>query len=137
MDDMGIIMVVAGVKIVFSAVVGSLIGALFLQGASKMVCKFSPPYGTAYGACFWSSIAGGFVGLILGFALAAESEEAAVIVPLVIGFFISSGIVGGMLKNTDSESIGFGKGMGVVLVQTLLVVAVLILPLVLISSLAG
>ena len=137
MDDAGVFIVIAIVKGLFSAVVGSLIGALFLQGAARLVCKFMPPYGSAYGACFWSALAGGFVGVFFGFSLAEVSEGAAIMVPLVIGFFISSGIVGAMLKNPEDVSIGFGKGVLVVFVQTLFVVAIVMIPVLLISAMGG
>jgi hypothetical protein len=85
--------------------VESLLRAFFVQLATNFVCHFTPTYRSTYIACLIGSFAH-CVMIVIGLD----------VIPLfVIGFFISSGINGIVIKHPESGSIGFRKACHVLL----------------------
>ena len=95
--------------------IGALVGALFVQLATNWVCKFKPPYGTAYKAFLLTSLASliiaflvGFVGGLIG--IYENQKGRPPLIPLtVINLFVGAVIYGSLIKHPESGSIGFGK----------------------------
>jgi len=108
---------------VIGGAIAALIGALLVQLATHWVCKFKPPYGMAYKAIFLAYIASWVVGFFVGFMVAAaggEIDSATYLLIIIIGFFVTSGLYGIMIKHPESGPIGFSKACLVSLINLIM-----------------
>jgi len=102
------------IGMLIGAAIGSLLGAVVLQIATHWACKFRPPYGMAYKACFLVWAPSFVLGYATGFALGGAGVRlgwAGIIALEAVGVFFGAAIYGALLKHPDSRrSVGFGKG---------------------------
>jgi hypothetical protein len=98
------------VLIIFSAI-SSLLGAIFVQLATKIVAGFKPPYGTAYITTFISCCCVIACFIALPIISAGVNMGTVLILPLLVGFFTSSLLYGKKIRHPETGPIGFGKGM--------------------------
>lgn len=147
----GIIFVLLVVVIALSA--GALLGALFLQIATKWAMKFKIPYGKAFKTVLigtFASIALTMV-MALGYyggaysqggmeqvqALTKDSSTGLLfnLASAIMSFFLGATIYGQMIKYPDTDTpIGFKKGIRISLFQMLLGFLIA-LPLILVFAL--
>lgn len=108
---------------IIGAAIGSLIGAVFVRLATHWVCKFTPAYGMAYVATFYSYLTCNIIGIFVGLMIGTTGNlfnPITIILLMVIGFFIGAAIYGIMIKHPESGPIGFGKACLVNLVLLLI-----------------
>ena len=95
----------------------SLIGALFVKLAARIVISEWIPYGDAYKACFMAAIAGALISWIVQcFSPSSGEGMMSNIFALIISFFVSSSIYGNKILHPNTGAIGFAKGILVSLV---------------------
>jgi len=106
------------------AIIGSFVAAFVLQFAVKFVCKFKPSYWMAYEASFIVIIVcHGIVDFLLALVVIISGFT---VVPMLkvlsvlIGFFVTSGLVGRIIKHPETGQIGFRKGILITLVGVLM-----------------
>jgi hypothetical protein len=88
------------------ALIGVLIGAIFLRAAAKWVAKIEVPFGTAYVTVFLSTLVSCIpLGFVLGIAVvtATQSKEAVNVLQVFmvpVGFVITAAIISRRIKVT-------------------------------------
>jgi hypothetical protein len=112
------------VLIVFSAI-SSLLGAVFVQLATKIVAGFKPPYRTAYVTTFISCCCV-IACFKLSIILAGVNMGTALILPLLVGLFTSSLLYGKKIRHPETGPIGFGKGIRVACFLAIVVFIVIV-----------
>jgi len=113
---MGELIISEGRQILVQAVVGSLIAAVFLKIAAKIIVKESPTYGTAYICSFLTVIINGFLGLGAGMVSGSMEASDSAINALSLGMIpVSLLIAGGVVSHY--LSVRYVKGVLIVLLQ--------------------
>lgn len=127
-----------------AAAIFSLIGALFLMLAAKIVAKVKLGYGKAYGLTFivflLAAVASIIVMTVMGVDMMAQ--DPANQSPLathniagnVIGFLIGAWIYGTKINGENGQPIGFGKGAAISLV---LIIIGIVIGLILMTLMGG
>jgi len=114
----------------------SLIGALVIQLATKMVAGFKPGYGIAFLTALVAVIAGACVNYGLGMALSTMAFAWAIC--LVVAIAVEAAIIGFMIKNPQGTALGFAKGLLVTVIEIVIMTVLFVgVPLLLLSLLGG
>ncbi|AFY69759.1 hypothetical protein Pse7367_1468 [Thalassoporum mexicanum PCC 7367] len=129
LEQGGVVLIIAGLIII---AILSLLVALILQLSMQMALGAKPTYGNAYVTTFVAYLVVGTVqsafraitGNPLDSELGLPPREWLVLT--LISYVTQSLIYGLLLKYPESGAIGFGKGMFVSLIQTVLVVVITI-----------
>jgi hypothetical protein len=112
---------------VLGAAIVSLIGALFLQLAARIVVSVKPPYGQAFKATLLATIiviAGEFAAsTFLGWELTGANLQN-ILIYFGAAFLIQSFIVGRVIEDDDRYPVGFVRGAIISIIQTILGVIV-------------
>ena len=119
---------------VIAAAIFSLIGALFLMLAAKLVAKVKVGYGKAYGLTFIVFVLAALSSLVVMMVMGIDMmvPDPANQSPLathniagnVIGFLIGAWIYGTKINDNNGAPIGFGKGAAISLVLIAIGIAI-------------
>lgn len=113
----------------YGAAFASVLSAIVVRVTTKLVARFTPPFGAAYMASFFGFSLGSAVSGAGEFVLSAFGIQASVMISrliMLMGFFPYAGILGLMIKHPETGPIGFGKGCLVLLIAAMICIGVYI-----------
>jgi hypothetical protein len=117
------------IGIIIGSVLGAFFSAFLVQFATKAIANFKPTYRTAYFASFTGSLSTNGLGFIIGLAVAASGNVISWVgygILMIIGFVLSSWILGFLLKHPETGTLGFKTGTLISLIWTGVVFAIVL-----------
>ncbi len=115
--------------VLLAIAIGALLGALFLQFITRLVLKFTPPYGMAYKAVLIAGAVSVVVGFVTGFGLGIAGYEFSHPVQASmwpIGLVIATYVYGRVLVHPETGPIGFGKAFLISLTWVAIFIAIVV-----------